>query len=89
MPLVIELVKRGDLVPLQQAYPAVDIAAKLREAAQAQETRMRTYVVGEPLDREARFRFFDELMRERPDRPEHARRKEAQHRKARRRRDVG
>ena len=82
--MFIELVKPADLRALAAIFSSLDFAAKLEEAGEVRR-KMPVRFTDEPSDPEARFRFYDRLMRERPDRPECARRKEAQYRKARRR----
>lgn len=82
MPLLIEMLKPADLIALAAAFRSVDFTAKLDQAGEARIT-MPVRFTDEPRNPEARFHFYRRLMEERPDRPEYARRQEAQRRRAR------
>jgi len=65
MPAIIQLVKPTELLALAAIFRTVDFAAKLEQADQGV-GMLGVRFTDEPADPEARFIFYDQLMREVP-----------------------
>ncbi len=82
MPLLVQIIKPVELAALQTMFPSLDLQGMLRSAEGSEPERPRLHFTDAPTNPEAKFRFYDRMMREGPKR--HAGREQKKHRQTRR-----